>query len=153
MAPAIIIATSSRSLPISCCIFSHPIPPSSTLRKICGTRYGKKSSRTTLSNPSTTSTPSLRRLHFTSNVIRPSSNPSRPSPTSSGHFDVELVSDSIKRQRPVSLSGEPRQRVHDGRRNDRGGGFANTERGVVAWHDMHIDRRWRIGHVRRAKIV
>src|SRR6266853_422764 len=35
--------------------------------------------------------PSLRRLHFTSNVIRPSSNPSRPSPTSSGHFDVELV--------------------------------------------------------------
>src|SRR5262249_1115679 len=80
----------------------------STRRKICGTRFARKSSRTTPSNPSTRSTQSLRRLHSTSNAIRASSNPSPRSPTSPSQSDMEVV--------PLPHQSELGQYWNDGQR-------------------------------------
>src|SRR5258708_2776127 len=81
----------SKFPPISCYIFSLHIPRNSTRRKICGTRFGRKSSRTTLSNLWKTSTQSSKRPPSTSNAIRPSSNPSPRPPTSQSQSDMEAV--------------------------------------------------------------
>src|SRR4249920_2118635 len=57
-------------------------------------RSAKRSSRTTPSNRWMQCTTSLRRRRSTSNVIKKSSNPSLPSPTSSSHHDMEMVLDA-----------------------------------------------------------
>src|SRR5260221_12473819 len=113
MVPAIIIATNSTSPPTSCCIFSRPILPSSTRRKICGTRFGRKSSRTTPSDPWRRSTQSLRTLHSTSNAIRTSLNPSLRSPTLQGQSDMETVSVVVARTEDPDREPSKVRRVAD----------------------------------------
>src|SRR5258708_31715592 len=69
----------SDELEVPANIMLHFLPSysrNSTRRKICGMRFGRKSSRTTLSNPWKTSTQSSKRPPSTSNAIRPSSNQS-----------------------------------------------------------------------------
>src|SRR5579859_6016095 len=82
----------SKFPPTSCCIFSRHIPRNSTRRKICGTKFGKNSLKTTLLNPWTKSTQNLKRPPSTSNATQHSSNPSPHSPTSPGQSDMEAVS-------------------------------------------------------------
>ena len=88
-------------------VMLHLLPPYSpelNPQEIYGTRFGRRSLGTTPSNRSTMSTRSLRRPQPTSNATRPSSNPSRLSPTSSGHFDLELVLGGIWMRVRQSLS-------------------------------------------------
>lgn len=64
---------------------------SSTRRKLSGMKSARKSSGTTLSNPSTPCAASSSRPSCISNVIPKPSNPLRPSPTLSSQSDVEVV--------------------------------------------------------------
>src|ERR1019366_4754355 len=116
-APPIIAAATSRFPTISRCCSCRPIRQSSTRRKIFGMKSARKSSRTTRSNLSTPCAPSSSRPSSISNEIQKPSNPSRPSPTSSGHSDVEMVSvketsicivdDTGRIVREVKVASEP----------------------------------------------
>src|ERR1700746_199704 len=86
--------TAAATLPFPATSRSYifrPIHRNSIRRKISGTKFAKKSSKTMHSNPWTPCAPSSSRLSSTSNAIERSSAPSRPFPTSSTHSDVELV--------------------------------------------------------------
>src|SRR6266478_115793 len=84
----------SDELDVPANIMLHFLPPYSpelNPQEICGTRFGRKSSRTTPSEPWRRSTQIWRTLHSTSNAIRTSLNPSLRSPTLQGQSDMETV--------------------------------------------------------------
>ena len=85
----------SDKLVIPANIMMHPLPAYSPELnphgKYLGRNSGENFQKLCPQIRWTRSTPSWRRLHLTSNAIQNSSNPSRRSPTSSGHCDLEAV--------------------------------------------------------------
>src|SRR6266540_3213794 len=77
----------------------RPTPRNSIRRKISGMKSARKSSRTTPS--SWPFAPSSSRRSSTSNAIPKPCNPSRPSPISSSHSDLEMVSGSSPERHAV----------------------------------------------------
>lgn len=85
----------SDQLALPANIILHPLPPYSPelnpQENIWDETFEKRSSKITPSNPWTMSTASSKKRLSTSSAIPSSSNPSHPSPTSSSHYDMELV--------------------------------------------------------------
>src|SRR6516164_3430810 len=78
--------------------FLPPYSPELNPQENLWTKFARKSSRTTPSNPWTKSTQSSKTPPSTSNATQPSSNPSPHSPTSQGQSDVEVVLGDVDKQ-------------------------------------------------------